>query len=235
MKKGYIALIFVAVLISGIFVAGTVESITVRKEKIDPADKKVTILIGPAVAIPGATTLYVIERKKLLQSEVDKNPNSVIEAVVSLDTPSTPSDVDNILTGFQVEAREAHFQSKGSDYGGGFKIEGTVSSSILKLAEEAKVRVALYQEQLKNSKDLMEKEELNSAIQIEQRLFDEINRGEIAIYGVEVKGSAHELKRLVNHEKVRLVDPKMSEKTAEYESKGYKTRVVVFPVPPIFK
>lgn len=235
MKKGYIALIFVAVLLSGVLATNAAESITVRKEKIDPANKKVTILVGPAVAIPGATTLYIIERKRVLQSEIERDPNAVIEATVSLNALYSPSDVDNILKGFQVETKEAHFQSKTSDHGGEFKIEGTLSDSVLKLREKVKERIVLSQEQLKNSKDPVEKEGLKSAIQIEQQLFDEINQGEIGVYGVDVKGSAKELKRLANHEKVRLVDPKISENAAEYESQGYKTRVVVFPVPPVFR
>lgn len=235
MKRSYIALIFFALVLSGIFAAGAAESITVRKEKVDPINKKVKILLGPVVAIPGATTLYIFERKRTMESIATKNPDAIIEATVSLNSLYSPSEVDNILKNFQVKITGAHFQSKKSDYGGGFKIKENINSSTVKLVEKMKRKIASHKEQLRNLEDERKRMALENIIKIEQELLDEINQGKIGIYAVDVKGSAKEFRKLANHEKVRLVDPKIHEKAEDYKKQGYEIEIIVFPVPPVFR
>lgn len=62
-----------------------------------------------------------------------------------------------------------------------------------------------------------------------------MDKEEIGIYGVEVRGKLSELQKLQGDERVRLVDVKWSEKAEKYKNTGYSVKLIVFPVPPVFR
>lgn len=118
------------------------------KVEVNSEKNTAKILLGPNVAIPGATTLYVEQRKNVLEKHGNERPDAVMDAVVSLSSLMKPSEVDELLENSKVEISAVHYQLPNSDTDGGYEIVGSISESTKRVAQEQRKRAMPFNLQM---------------------------------------------------------------------------------------